>query len=327
MIYMVRILRAAAVQHVARLGQINENMERVRPLIERAVNEGAKLVALPEMSLSGYTLNKEMWDYSEPVDGPTEKWLKEKAMKHQIFLCGGLTQHEGSDFYNTYLIVSPEGETIGRVRKTQTEFNIHRAGPLDGHIVDTDSFRIGIGICADTHMTFFPKYMREKEIDLLLSPHAWPILYKLSKFANKIDIVEQEKRVKDYASFYAKMLGVPTVFIDQTGSIEGKKWPGITGKLMDIDCFRYPGFTTIATPQEVIAQLDDSEDFIVADINMDNKEPPKSIPNYHGLVHSGSLLFRLLVYGIDLPLSKLKYKLSENERKKAIKIKYTIGLK
>jgi len=121
------------------------------------------------------------------------------------------------------------------------------------------------------------------------------------------------------------MLGVPTVFIDQTGPIEGKKWPSITGELMNIDYFRYPGFTTIATPKEVVAQLDDNEDFIVADINMDKKEAPKSIPNYYGSVHSGSLVFRLLVYGIDLPLSKLKYRLSENERKKKIKTKYTSG--
>ncbi|MCW4048161.1 MAG: hypothetical protein NWE89_00340 [Candidatus Bathyarchaeota archaeon] len=87
---------------------------------------------------------------------------------------------------------------------------------------------------------------------------------------------------------------------------------------MDLGHFRYPGFTAIATPKEVIAQLEDQENYIIADLNLDNEEPSTSIPDYGGSVHPGSAIFRILVHGIDSLLSKLRYKLSEDERKKII---------
>jgi N-carbamoylputrescine amidase len=316
--YMRNTIRVAAIQHKSQLGKHSENISHVTPLIEDVAHEGAQIVALPEMSLSGYTLNKEMWDYSEPINGPTEKWLQETARKHRIFLCGGLTQHEGYDYYNTYLVTSPDGETIGRVRKTQTEFCIHRAGPLESHIINTELGRIGVGICADAHMTFFTRYMKENNVDVLLLPHAVPTPYKISRLIKESDIKEQEEKVRNYAKFYADTLGVSTVFVDQTGSIEGKKWPGIIGRFMDLNYFRYPGYTAIATPEKLVAQLEQQEGYIVADLNLDDKELGRSIQDYGGVVHPGSALFRFIVYRIDAPLSKLRYNLNENERRKMV---------
>ena len=248
MTIMPETLRVAAVQYRARLGKPKENMAKVTTLVVAAARAGAEIVALPEMGISGYTLNKEIWNYSEPEGGPSEQWLQEIAEEHQMYLCAGLIQHEEYDFYNTYLVASPDGETIGRVRKTQTEYNIHRPGTLKSHIIDTEHGRIGVGICADIHMTFFARYMREQNIDLLLLPHAWPTLNKLTRFATQKDIDEQTQRARNYAIFYAEILGVPTVFIDQAGPVEGEKWPFLTGRLINIDYFHYPGFTTIATP-------------------------------------------------------------------------------
>ena len=310
-------VRVAAIQHRSKLGRIDENISTVEPLIEAAAREGSELVALPEMSISGYTLNNEMWRYSEPVDGSTERWLKKISQKHGIWCCVGLTQNIGLDFYNTYLVSNPRGEVVGRVQKKQTEFNIHKAGSLESHVVETSFGRIGIGICADTHMSFFPQYMREQEIALLLLPHAWPTIYKTSKLATQNDINEQEQRVKEYASFYARMLGVPCVFTDQTGPIEGKKWPGITGRLMDINNMHYPGLTTIARPENVICQMGDEEGYIVTDVPLE-KSGGSEIPNYNGLVHPGSAVFRFIAYRIDVPLSKLRYKYSIGERKKLL---------
>lgn len=309
-------IRVAAIQHVAELGKKEENRAKVTPFIEEAASKDAQLVALPEMGITGYSLNREMWEYSEPIGGPSEQWLRDTAKRLSIHLCAGLLQHEGTDFYNTYLIASPDGETIGRVRKTQTEFNIHKPGPLESHVIQTSLGSIGVGICADNHKTFFLDYMRQQEIDIMLQPHASPTPYKVGGLVNEQDIVDGEEKVKNFPSLYAEILGVPTVFINQTGYIHGKPWPGIIGRLMDLDVMRFPGYTAIVEPGKVMAQMGDEEGVIVSDVRLDKVRSEKATPDYHGWVHPGSGILRSIIMPIDIAWGKLKYKLSFEQRKK-----------
>lgn len=309
-------IRIAAIQHVADLGKNNENRARVEPLIEEATSKGAQLVALPEMAITGYSLNRGMWEYSESIDGPSEVWLKETAKRLGIHLCAGLLQHEGNDFYNTYLIASPEGETIGRVRKTQTEFNVHKPGSLESHIVKTSLGSIGVGICADNHKTFFLDYMRQQDIDLMLQPHVSPTPYKVGGLVSEQDIIDGEEKVKNFPSMYAEILGVPTVFINQTGYIHGKPWPGLIGRLIDLSVMRYPGYTAIVEPEGIIAQMGDEEGFIVSDVGLEKVRSDKATPDYNGWVHSGSAIFRSLIMPIDIMWGRFGYNMSLNKRRR-----------
>lgn len=316
----MKSIKVAAVQHVAKLGMNEENIARVTPLIEKAAIEGAQLVALPEMSISGYSLNKETWKHSEPIGGPSETWLKETAQRLGIYICAGLLQHEGNDFYNTYLVADPDGAVVGRVHKTQTEFNIHRPGALESHIVHTSLGCIGVGICADNHRTFFLDYLRDQGIDLMLQPHASPTPYKVGGLVSEEDVRRSEDKVKELPQMYARLLSVPVVFVNQIGHPEGEPWPGIIGGLMDLSVFRFPGYTAIVEPYDVKARMGDEEGFIVSDVKMEKVESMEATPDYGGWIHPGNTLLRSIIMPIDIAWGKIKYNRSLEQRKKLTKL-------
>ena len=316
----VKRIRVAAIQIKSKLGQPEENIRHTIPYIEQAAKENAQLVALPEMCLSGYTLARQDWQNSEPIGGSSERWLSETARRLGIHLCTGLVQFEGEDFYNTYLVADSEGTIVGRVRKTQTEVGIHMAGSLDSHFVDTCFGQIGIGICADNHMVSFARLMREKNIDLLLMPHASPVPYRMSTLIKESDIMEAEGKIRDFAKLYAGFFGIPTVLVNQVGSIEGERWPGILGRLVTPEHFIYPGFSTIVDSDTIIkAQLQKQEGVIVADVTLDPaRKRCTPIPDYGGWIHPGSAIFRRIILGIDISWGKLQYRLGGGTRKKIV---------
>jgi N-carbamoylputrescine amidase len=313
-------IRVAAIQIKSKLGQPEENIRHAIPYIEQAARENAQLVTLSEMCIPGYTLTRQVWQNSEPIGGSSERWLSDTARRLGIHLCAGLTQFEGEDFYNTYLVADPEGTIVGRVRKTQTEVAIHMAGSLDSHIFDTSLGQIGVGICSDNHMVSFARLMREKNIDLLLMPHASPIPYRTSNLIKESDISEAEGKVRDFAKFYAGLFGIPTVLVNQVGGIEGERWPGITGRLVIPEYFNYPGYSTIVDSDiVVVAQLQRQEGVIVADVTLDpTRKRCAPIPDYGGWIHPGSAIFRKIILAIDISWGKLHYRLGGGTRRKIV---------
>lgn len=319
---MANMLRIAAIQMTSKLGQRDENIRHATPLIEVAARQGAKLIALPEMCMPGYTITEQAWDLAEPAGGPTERWMSETSKRLGVYLCAGLAEAEGDDFYNTYLITDPSGKIAGRARKTQTEYLFFKAGELSSHVIDTDIGRIGVGICADNHRVFLPKLVQEQRVDILLMPHAWPAPYRTSRIISEEDIRKTKENARDYAMLFAKLLGVPTIFVNQTGPLEGGRWPGLLGKLMTAEYFRYAGYSAIVdSNQSVKAQIAQDEGVIVADVTLDPAlKLKREIPDYSGWVHPGEFLVRKVILPIDISRGKLGYRISEERKRKALDI-------
>ncbi len=313
-------VRVAAIQMVSRLGKVKENMEHATLLIEQAAQQGAKLIVLPEMCMTGYTITKIVWDMAEPEGGPTERWLRNTSKRLGVYIGAGLVRADGKDFYNTFIIADPEGRVAGQVRKTQTEYIYFNAGAPASHIIDTAIGRIGVGICADTHRTFFLKLMQEQDIDILLMPHAWPGPYKTSRLITKQDIDDTKENMKGYAAMYGKLLGVPAIFVNQSGPMEGGKWPGIMGKIMCAENFMYGGYSTIVDSDLTIkAQSGQDEGIIIADVTMDATRKRKgAIADYGGWVHRGDFIVRKVILPIDINRGKISYYFSGERKRKAL---------
>jgi N-carbamoylputrescine amidase len=315
-----RVIRVAAIQAVSKLGKVEENMRHAMPLIKQAADKGAQLIVLPEMYVTGYAMTRQVWDLAEPEGGPIEQWLASTAKKLGVYLGAGLVEAAGDDFYNTFVIAGPDGKVAGRVRKTQAEFMLFKAGEHGSHVVDTAIGRIGVGICADTHMTFLPRLMQEQEVDILLMPHAWPIPYKLSKLISEKDIRDADKNARNYAALFVKMLGVPVIFVNHTGPIEGGRWAGILGRLMDAEHMRYAGYSAIVdSDMSVKSQVGREEGVLVADVTLDPSRKVKgTIPDYGGWVHPGEALLRKVILPVEIGRGKLGYRLSGERKRKAL---------
>lgn len=304
-----RKLRVAAVQMRSEKGGREANLKRATPLVEQAAREGAKLVVLPEMAASGYTIEKGIWIAAEPVDGPTVGWLKETARRLGIYLGIGVEEAEGSDFYNTYVLAGPDGGIAGKVRKVHTEYNVFKAGS-SSRVIDTEIGRIGIGICADNHYVDLPLEMQAQSIDLLLMPHAWPVPFKAAGLVKEEDVREQLENVKGYSQLFARMLGVPAVFANAVGPIGPERWEGIIGRLMDPEVYRNAGYTAISdSDASLLARLGPEEDgVIVADVTLDAARKVRAAPvSYGGWLHPGDPVFRKVVMPVEIGVAKLRY--------------------
>ena len=72
------------------LWNMEENLRRIKPLIEEAEEKGAQIVVTPECALSGFAVHLDrpiLWDAfksaCEPVDGPrmaeVARWVRESG--------------------------------------------------------------------------------------------------------------------------------------------------------------------------------------------------------------------------------------------------------
>jgi N-carbamoylputrescine amidase len=313
----VRMIRVAAVQMSAENGRMQVNLDKATAMIEKAAKAGAQLIVLPECALSGYVMDRRMWKWAEPVNGPGVAWLTGLSKKLGVYLGIGLVEADGDDFYNAYVLAGPDGEVAGRARKRRTEFNIFRAGDLPS-VINTPLCRIGFGICADFHYADMPLRLHEQSADIVLMPHAWTAPMKTSKVVNEADVREARELVKGYAQYYARMLGVPVVFADQTGLMAGSVG-GIWGLLMDPAVFGYPGCSTIADSDgSARAQMGPEEGVIAADVTLDPSRKHYSPPqSYDGWLHPGAPLMRKVILPLGIASSKISYALSRARKNRA----------
>jgi N-carbamoylputrescine amidase len=141
---------------------------------------------------------------------------------------------------------------------------------------------------------------------------------RTSKVVKEQDVIEARELVKGYAQFYARTLGVPVVFVDQTGALTGSVG-GIWGRLMDPAVFGYPGITTIADSDGTAkAQIGQEEGIVVADVTLDPSRKHFSSPKtYDGWLHPGAPLIRKVILPLGVVQAKLSYSLSGERKRRA----------
>ncbi len=140
-------------------GEKEFNLQKAIDFIQRS---DLDLLVLPEFFATGYqfTSEKEVEELSEKIpEGLTTKTLEEVARKKNMFIVAGLPEEDQGRFYNSAVIVGPEGY-IGLYRKTHLFFEeklFFSPGNTGFRVWNTDLGKIGIMICFDW---FFPEAMR-----------------------------------------------------------------------------------------------------------------------------------------------------------------------
>lgn len=176
--------RIAAVQ-MASGPRVDANLKEAARLIEIAVGQGARLVALPEyFGIMGMQDTDKVAVREQYGRGPIQEFLADTARRHGIWLVGGsvpLVASTSSKVMNTSLVYDDRGNCVARYDK------IHLFGFEMGSesyseertiehgkqvvVVDTPFARIGLSICYDLR---FPELYRAMgEVDLILVPSAF----------------------------------------------------------------------------------------------------------------------------------------------------------
>ena len=137
-----------------------DNCRMFEPLIADAAGQKADLVVLGE-TLTTVGVAKPLAELAEPVPGPSSDFFAALARQHRLYIVAGLVEREGHLIFNTAVLLGPNGELVGKYRKTTLPRDEISAGLCPGHeypVFQTRFGKVGLMICYDG---FFPEVARE----------------------------------------------------------------------------------------------------------------------------------------------------------------------
>jgi N-carbamoylputrescine amidase len=314
----MRYLRVAGIQLVLSKGNAETNRKKAESFILAAKQKGAELIVLPELFSSGYFVTSEIWDYAEHDDGPTVIWMKTLSGKYGIYLGAGLVEKNGKDFLNSFYLTTPSGTLAGKTHKDNGEAYVFRRGK-GSYIIETDIGRIGVGICGDNQYYNVLRTMHNSSVDIMLMPHAWPTPFRSSGIVDEASVGQIHKRVRQLPMLYAGTLGIPVVFVNQTGPMN--RMPGILGKIMTPDSFCLSGGSVIIDSKcNVVDEIGENEGVITGTVKLDQNIKRWFEPVRYGKnLFPGSFIARNVIIPIDILVGKTFYSLNRIRRLKARK--------
>ena len=152
----VKRFRAAVVQTLAVLGDIDANIELLTRYTEEAVRLGSKLVVFPECMNTGYLFDSKEHcaRLAEPVNGRYVQAMAELAKKHRIHIASGITEAhiKSGRIFNSGVLLDSRGELALHYQKqflATHDQNWFEFGEKGCPIADTELGRIGLLICFD----------------------------------------------------------------------------------------------------------------------------------------------------------------------------------
>jgi len=131
-----------------------------RPLLERAVAAGARLVVSPVVGLRLSPADREA----------TIARLGQLARQHEVWLAVGAFDHGHDD--NRLLFIDPSGALRGQYRKTHLIVGLERykAGSGEPVVLDAGQARLGGMICQDDNFTDLSRAYGRERVQLLAVP-------------------------------------------------------------------------------------------------------------------------------------------------------------
>jgi len=151
-----RRFRAAVVQTLAVLGDVDANIALLREHTREGVRQGAKLIVFPECMNSGYLFDSEAHcrQIAEPVTGRYVQAMAELCREYGVHIASGFTElePETGKVFNSGLLLDASGELIVHYHKqflATHDQNWFAVGEHGCPVVDTELGRIGLLICFD----------------------------------------------------------------------------------------------------------------------------------------------------------------------------------
>ena len=178
------MVKVAGIQ-MASSPQVASNITEAERLIAIAVEQGAKIVVLPEyFCIMGVKDIDKVAVREKAGDGPIQRFLSKMAREYEIWLIGGtipIASNYPNKVRNSCLVYNDKGEQVARYDKIHlfgldlgTE-HYHEENTIESGnevvVVDTPYGKIGLSVCYDLR---FPELYRAMgQVDMIVVPSAF----------------------------------------------------------------------------------------------------------------------------------------------------------
>jgi len=211
---------------------VKERLAKAESFIVQCVQNGARLIVLPEVFNTGYEYSDQNYLQAESFDDLTATWMRKTATRYHVHLAGSFLRRERTAIFNTMLLVAPNGQ--------QWHYDKHypwiweRAYFQKGTnitVADTELGKIGFLICWDVaHPNLWEQYSGKvelmivsscppKALDLaLVFPDGHRIMSKNTGVLTQYLRRTSDKTFGEYLRKQASFLGVPVAHATSTGA-------------------------------------------------------------------------------------------------------------
>jgi predicted amidohydrolase len=173
---------ASANSVVAALGEYDtgwhdpvQSLANAREAARQVEVAGAKLLVLPEMCTSGFTMDADK--FAEPPNSPSTRALSAIAKEHEIWVIAGLSMRRDGRYLNSALAFAPDGSLVATYDKQRLfgyakETTIYSAG-TDPCVIQIRGLSLGLFVCFDLR---FPELFQAvaPEVDACVVIANWP---------------------------------------------------------------------------------------------------------------------------------------------------------
>ena len=195
-------IRAAIFQGPSAGRSCSDRLATLDTAAAQAAAEGAALLVLPEMFLTGYNIGADaLRSLAEPMDGPSARQAAYIARRHGVTLLYGYPERAADKkLYNAALLVAPGGP-VANYRKLHLFGDAERAvftpGDSPSVMAEIGGLRVGILICYDVE---FPEMVRGLALQgadivavptALMQPYAFVtrVLVRARAYENQVFVI------------------------------------------------------------------------------------------------------------------------------------------
>ena len=217
-------MKLSCAQLWPRIGELDSNRRRAASAVSAAASDGAALIVLPELCVSGYVFRDaaEARELAEPIDGPTVEGWREQSVRDEIAIVGGVCELDDDGLIRNSAVLIEAGELLAVYRKIHLwdrEKLVFTPGDDPPPVVETSLARVGVGICYDSQ---FPEAMRMLALagaEVIAVPTNNPVV------GPELEPLPGELLL---ASTTAMVNRVYVAQADRTGLERGVEWVGAT---------------------------------------------------------------------------------------------------
>ena len=143
--------KAAATQVDVKYQDLERNIQTHLRMIEETAQAGCRLVAFPELSVTGHNGSAEVVQFAEEADGRIARIMQQQAQKHDIIVAYGFAEVYRGTHYNSYALVGPAG-LLGVQRKVHASYDefFRFRQSYEWELFDLGFCKAGVAICHDS---------------------------------------------------------------------------------------------------------------------------------------------------------------------------------